>query len=79
MSNTGTKDAETLPTEPAVGRQRKKAATVHYAGGAPGFVGLYQINVTVPEGLQSGDAAVEVTVDGIGSGGGVTLPVAPGL
>ena len=56
-----------------------RSATVHYAGAAPGFVGLYQINVTVPEGLQSGDAAVEVTVDGIGSGEGVTLPVAPGL
>ena len=56
-----------------------RSATVHYAGAAPGFVGLYQINVTVPEGLQLGDAAVEVTVDGIGSGEGVTLPVAPGL
>ncbi len=56
-----------------------RSATVHHAGAAPGFVGLYQINVTVPEGLQSGNAAVEVTVDGIGSGGGVTLPVAPGL
>ena len=56
-----------------------RSATVHYAGAAPGFVGLYQISVTVPVGLQSGDVAVEVTVDGIGSGEGVTLPVAADL
>ena len=56
-----------------------RSATVHYAGAAPGFVGLYQINVAVPDDLQPGAAAVEVTVDGIGSGEGVTLPVAADL
>ena len=53
-----------------------RPASVSYAGAAPGFVGLYQINVTIPAGLESGDVAVEVAVDSIGSGEGVTLPVA---
>ena len=56
-----------------------RSATVHYAGAAPGFVGLYQINVAVPHDLQPGDVAVEVTVGGIGSGEGVTLPIAADL
>ena len=30
-------------------------ATVQFAGLAPGFTGLYHVNVVVPEGVQSGD------------------------
>ena len=41
-------------------------ATVEYAGLAGGFVGLYQLNVVVPEGI-SGDVALTVSVDGIGT------------
>ena len=36
------------------------AGTVSYSGLAPGFAGLYQINVQIPTGLTSGDYHVEV-------------------
>jgi len=32
------------------------AAPVIFAGLAPGYVGLYQVNVQVPEGVAAGDA-----------------------
>jgi adhesin/invasin len=50
------------------------SAPVSFAGLAPGYVGLYQINVTVPQ--VSGDALpVVVTVAGRSSGNGVTMSV----
>jgi len=33
-----------------------KAAVVHFAGLAPGYVGLYQVNVQIPESVTSGPA-----------------------
>jgi len=33
-------------------------ATVNYSGLAPGFAGLWQINVLIPTGAQSGNAVV---------------------
>jgi uncharacterized protein (TIGR03437 family) len=35
-------------------------ATVNFSGLAPGFAGLYQINLTVPSGLIAGDSALEI-------------------
>ena len=40
------------------------AATVSYAGLAPNFVGLYQFNIVVPNGLTAGDVPISFTVDG---------------
>ena len=43
-------------------------AGVMFAGLAPGFVGLYQINVTIPTGIQSGNNTMSlVLVDNISS------------
>jgi uncharacterized protein (TIGR03437 family) len=52
-------------------------ADIQFAGGAPGFVGLNQINVVVP-GLARSDAAdaVVLTVGGV-PGNPVTIPVHP--
>ena len=46
---------------------------VQYGGLAPGFVGLYQINVKVPAGIPLGDALVVLTVDGTPATGRATM------
>jgi uncharacterized protein (TIGR03437 family) len=40
------------------------AAQVQFAGLAPNFVGLWQVNVVVPSGLAQGDFPLTVSVDG---------------
>lgn len=39
-------------------------ATVSYGGLAPNFVGLYQFNIVVPNGLTAGDVPISFTADG---------------
>jgi uncharacterized protein (TIGR03437 family) len=46
------------------------SAEVLYAGLAPGFVGLYQINTRIPAGVSPGDAVpIQVSVDNFVSNG----------
>jgi uncharacterized protein (TIGR03437 family) len=49
-------------------------ATVQFAGLAPTFVGLYQVNVVVPSGVQSGDEPLVLSVAGQASAP-LNLPV----
>ncbi len=42
------------------------AATVKFAGLAPGFAGLYQVNILVPA-MQTGQYALQLTVNGVAS------------
>jgi adhesin/invasin len=48
-----------------------KPANVVYAGVAPGFAGLSQINAVIPSGLVPGDQPVFVTIDGVSSNAGL--------
>lgn len=58
-------DGVLAPTAPAVVRPTVtiggRTATVDYAGTAPGFAGLYQINAAVPAGTPAGNQSVIVT------------------
>lgn len=51
------------------------AATVTYAGLAPGLVGVDQFNVTVPAGLPSGDAELKASVNGVAIPQGLFLAI----
>jgi uncharacterized protein (TIGR03437 family) len=46
-------------------------AQMNYAGVAPGFAGLSQINVIIPPGLVPGDQPVFVTINGVSSNAGI--------
>lgn len=52
-----------------------KAATISYAGLAPGFAGLYQINFEVPSGLKAGNQPIVLTVDGAKTPATATIAV----
>ncbi len=50
-------------------------AAILYAGGAPGFAGLMQVNARIPESLGSGPQPVELTVGSATSQAGVVITV----
>jgi uncharacterized protein (TIGR03437 family) len=52
-----------------------KTAAVSYAGLAPTFAGLYQIDFTVPSGLKAGNQSIVLTVDGVSTPAGAFLAV----
>jgi uncharacterized protein (TIGR03437 family) len=54
-----------------------KEAVVHFAAVAPGFVGLYQINAQVPEGVTPGDTVSIVIVQGNSRSNPATIAVRP--
>jgi len=51
-----------------------RPAKVTFAGVAPGFVALYQVNVQVPDDLPTGSQPLEITVNGLTSNR-VTVPI----
>ena len=51
------------------------SADTDYAGLAPGYAGLYQVNVTVPKDAAAGNATMVLTINGISSGDGVVIPI----
>ena len=44
-----------------------QVARVDFAGMAPGFIGLLQLNIVVPDGAPEGSAALTFTVNGVSS------------
>ncbi|HKD07088.1 MAG TPA: proprotein convertase P-domain-containing protein [Bryobacteraceae bacterium] len=50
-------------------------ATVLYAGAAPGYPGLYQLNISIPAGVSSGQNEVDLFVNGIAAQSGATIQV----
>jgi uncharacterized protein (TIGR03437 family) len=55
-------------------------ATVQFAGLAPGFVGLYQVNAYIPTGLAAGNQPITIQIGGVTSpssitGGGTTYQI----
>ena len=50
-------------------------ATVSFSGLAPGFVGLYQVNLQVPQGIPSGAQEIEIIINGVPSRENVTIAV----
>ena len=58
----GTALAQT--TNPVTATIGDQPAVVSFAGLTPGFTGLYQVNLRVPEGVAAGEAALVLTVAG---------------
>jgi uncharacterized protein (TIGR03437 family) len=52
-----------------------RAATVSWAGAAPGQVGVYQVNILVPVGTPAGAARIVVSADGNPSQHGATVQI----
>ena len=49
-----------------------QSAQVQFAGLAPGFVGLYQVNVYVPTGISTGNQPITIAIGGKTSPASVT-------
>jgi uncharacterized protein (TIGR03437 family) len=61
-----------LPVSASIGG---RPATVAFAGAAPGYTGVYQVNITVPANLPTGTARLVLISDGTPSQAGVTVQI----
>jgi uncharacterized protein (TIGR03437 family) len=71
-ASAATLSSTTLPVTASIGG---RTATVTWAGAAPGMVGVYQVNITIPPLAPSGAARLVLMVDGNSSQSGVTVQV----
>ncbi len=51
------------------------ASDMLYAGAAPGFAGLYQVNIHVPASARDGDLPISLAIDGVSTPPGAFLTV----
>jgi uncharacterized protein (TIGR03437 family) len=64
-----------LPVDIWLGGERLPPESVLYAGQAPGFAGLYQVNLQLPDRVYDEDPEVIVEIDGLRSQPGFRLAV----
>jgi len=66
----------TNPITVTIGGVTVPAADVQYAGLAPGSIsGLYQFNVVIPSDAPGGDVPVVISIGGVQTQSGVTIPI----
>ena len=75
MRHPGTLQPLSPTVSPVTANIAGRAATVTFAGLAPGTIGVYQVNIIVPPSAPSGTVRLALYADGIGSQTGVTIQV----
>lgn len=55
-----------------------RASDVLYAGAAPGYAGLYQINIRIPAGTPTGNLPIALSISGVSTSAGAFLAVGQG-
>jgi uncharacterized protein (TIGR03437 family) len=64
------------PITVTIGGTAVPASDIQYAGLSPGSIsGLYQINVRIPAGAPSGEVPVTISIGGLQTQGGLTIPI----
>ena len=64
-----------LPARVWLGEAMLPGYLLRYVGLAPGFAGLYQINLELPADVPAGDVQVRIEIDGVFSQEGVSIAV----
>ena len=65
----------TLPVSITIGGVPLAASDIYYVGVSPSYIGLYQVNLRVPDGIPSGNQSMVIQVGGTQSptGGYLTI------
>lgn len=64
-----------LPARAWLGDELLPRRLLHYVGQAPGFAGLYQINLELPQPLPAGDYPLRLEIDGVFTQPGILIAV----